>query len=104
MVEETERRGAGPAGPAGGTTGGLSPSARFVLACLRQCGGRQSVVRLARDLARQREGPSPSSARVRETYRRLRQTHLGQLTAAGLVEYSEEDGTVRLVSQRPVDE
>jgi hypothetical protein len=52
---------------------------------------------LARDVAARRDGRPPTPARIRDTYRRLHDGQLGQLCAAGLVEYSEEDGTVRLV-------
>lgn len=73
----------------------LPYATRAVLACLRDHGGERSAVRLARDVA-SRTTRTPAAAEIRRAYRDLHADHLQRLVDAGLVEYSEEDGTVRL--------
>lgn len=74
----------------------LSPTARFVLASLRQWGGSRSLTRLAHDVVTYRYGSTPLPERVQRAYLGLYHVQLRQLIAAGLVEYSEQDGTVSI--------
>jgi len=68
-----------------------------VVSCLDEPGGERTLVRLARDIARRETDSTPSPARICREYDRLYHDQLQRLVAAEIVEYSECDGTVRLV-------
>lgn len=71
-----------------------------MLDCLERHGGTRSLVRLAHDIATHDSGNAPSSAHVRRVYSELYDHHLLKLVAAGLVEYSRQDGSVSFVGAR----
>lgn len=74
----------------------LSLSSRRMVQCLRERGGEATLIRLAADVAIREYGTTPSPERIQQVYSRLYNDQLQQLLAAGVVSYSEEDGTVSL--------
>jgi hypothetical protein len=97
---ERGRRGEGteslPAAPDGTDR---QRTARLALASLREHGGERTLIRLARDVATRRNSGRPTPAEVRAEYRRLHREGLWRLVAAGVVSYSDRDGTVRFLSE-----
>ena len=69
------------------------------LAVLRDAAGAVSLPELAKRVAA-REAPHTDASvqRIRQTYLSLYHDHVEQLSAAGLVRYREEDGTVELIT------
>jgi hypothetical protein len=74
-------------------TAELDDEQRALLSTLAARGGECGLVRVARDVAAGNGDASP--ARTRRVYSRLR-TRMDELVAAGLVEYRETEGVVRL--------
>jgi len=78
----------------------LSPRHRVVLACLRAHGGQSTLVELARDVAAHRQNRPPervSPAATRRVYSELASSRLDDLADQGLIDVSEQTGTVRLL-------
>lgn len=77
----------------------LSPLHRVILAQLRARGGEATVGQLARDLAARRQNQPPgtvSPAATRRVYRELTSGPLATLAEQGLIDRSEQTGSVRL--------
>jgi len=82
-----------------GETDGLSPHHQIIISCLRGCGGRTSIVQLARAVAAHRRNQNQSSVpagAIRRTYRELTVQRLDELTNRGLIEVCDRTGTVEL--------
>lgn len=77
---------------------GAASTAHQVLRCLRDRDGKGTLVRLAQDIAARRVRGAPAPTEIRRVYAELYHDHLERLIEAGLVEYSDRDGTVRLSS------
>jgi DNA-binding SARP family transcriptional activator len=69
---------------------------------LRETGGESSIAELTRRLADASASTERASAdptdRYRETYLSLQRTQVPLLTAVGIVEYDETDGTISLTT------
>jgi hypothetical protein len=99
MSRETEDRDRRPSGRSPydhETIESLTPSCQFVLACLREQDGEQSLIRLAREVATRYYGPHPQPVHVQRVYKDLYRSQLQQLVNADIVQYSSQDGTVTL--------
>lgn len=74
-----------------------SASCRLVLSCLAESGGERSIVGLAGDVVRRTDGADPGSpADVQSAFLSVRSS-VEELSARGLVTYSGDDGTVRVL-------